>query len=126
MWLNAVLPAITYAEKLKEPINVKAGQKMIIETNVTGHPTPTVVWTFNEQPVDLVKGIAVENKGTSYKLHSSAAITSHAGTYKLKAENKAGEATAEFIVVVKGKPTVLIFSATIKFLACQSAISFLI
>jgi len=98
----SVSPTIRHSDQLKSPLTLRAGQKFIIETTVTGVPTPTTSWTHNGQPLTPTAQLTIDVTPTSSKLTVTQASADHSGTYVLKADNVVGSTTAEFMITVKG------------------------
>jgi hypothetical protein len=98
----AVAPAITYEDKLKSTQNLKGGQKLVINANISGIPTPTAKWSHNDQPLEPSNHVTIETNSTYSKLTITEAVAENSGTYKMLAENEVGSADAEFTIDVKG------------------------
>ena len=101
--LGLVHPAIEYSDKLREQQTLRGGQKLVIETAITGIPTATASWTVNDQPLEPSHNISIETSAGGSKLTLSDVVAQNSGMYKLTAENTVGSATAEFDVIIKGK-----------------------
>ena len=98
----AAKPTITYDDKFKDAVKVKAGAKVLIETAITGVPTPTSGWRFRDAALSADKNVHPEAEPTYGRLTVLAAERSNAGDYTLTAENAVGKAEATFTLIVKG------------------------
>ncbi len=95
-------PTITYDDKFKDTIVVKAGNKIAIEANIAGVPTPTSSWSYKDAALEPSKHIQAETQKTYGRLTVLDAQRPNSGDYKLTAENAVGKAEATFTLVVKG------------------------
>ena len=101
--LFAVSPAISYDDKLTEVQKLKGGQKLTIDTKISGVPTPTVTWSHDGQPLQPDEQVSIDTSSTQSKLVISDISAQRSGKYKIVAENEVGFADAEFVFEVKGK-----------------------
>jgi len=92
-------PVITYDDKYKSAVKLKAGSTLTISVDVVGSPTPKVSWLQVEEPV---ASSSVETKDNHSTLTVKNATSKHAGKITVKAENKVGADSAEFTVEIKG------------------------
>ena len=101
--VSSAPPRIAYYKRYQRQV-LNAGNSLSISVNVSGLPVPAVTWYHNG--VLLHSGIACSIK--TYETHSSLSVRSvdlsHGGTYKVVADNKAGDTEAEFEVIVLDKP----------------------
>lgn len=95
-------PTLKFADHLYEPQTLKAGEKLVLDGVITGVPTPTTTWTFNNAPLQAADHVFVEIKDTSTKVTFVDVTLSESGTYKVQAENTVGMAEQEFSITVKG------------------------
>ncbi len=102
MFSFSAKPTITYDDKYKDVITVKAGSKVSIDTTISGVPTPTSAWRFKDAPLDADKNVQPEAQPTYGRLTIHAAERGNAAEYTLTAENEVGKADATFTLVVKG------------------------
>ena len=82
---------------------LRGGQKLVVETTITGIPTATASWSMNDQPLEPSHHVAIETSAMGSKLTLTDVKAECTGVYKLTAENTVGSATAEFDIVVKGE-----------------------
>ena len=98
----AALPTIKHEDWLKDTQHLLAGQRLVIETKISGIPKPSISWTYNEQPVLQSNHVSVETKNGTSTLTLSEVTLAESGSFKVKATNEVGSAEAEFKVDVKG------------------------
>lgn len=96
-------PAIAYDDKLTEVQKLKGGQKLILDTKISGIPAPSVTWNHDDQQLEASNQVSIDSSSTHSKLVISDVSAQHAGKYKIIAQNEVGFAEAEFFVEVKGK-----------------------
>ena len=96
-------PVIDYDASLKKPQAVKAGASITINVTITGVPTPEVRWFLDETELETGGDITIETSEGSSRITIKKASAKDAGKYVVAAENEAGEASAEFEVIVKGE-----------------------
>ena len=104
-WKDCIIaakPTITYDDKFKDTIKVKAGAKVVIDTEISGVPAPKSAWTFEDKDLEADKNVHPEAQPTYGRVTILAAERPNAGQYKLTAENSVGKAEATFTLVVKG------------------------
>lgn len=75
------------------------GSSLTIPVQVAGFPVPTVEWTFSNAPVNESY---VSTDSTSTNLSIKRLEPQHHGVFRVKASNVAGEATAEFEIILNG------------------------
>ena len=97
-----VAPKIEYDAQYKQPVALNAGATLTLPVTVTGVPTPKVVWYFGDNEMKSGNGTSIETKDKTSKLTVKNTTGANAGVYKVKAENAAGSAEAEFKVTMKG------------------------
>ena len=97
------MPTIEHADSLKDTIQLKGGQKLVIETKISGIPKPSASWTYNDQPLETGNNVYVETTGSTSKVTVNDITAATGGKYQIKAENVVGADTTDFTVVVKGK-----------------------
>ena len=103
LFIPSAKPTITYDDKFKEPLKVKAGAKVVIDTTISGAPPPTSGWTFKDKDLEADKNVHPEAQPAYGKVTIYAAERTNAGPYKLTAENSVGKTEATFTLVVKGR-----------------------
>ena len=92
-------PVITYDDKYKSALKLKAGSTLTITVNVTGTPTPKVSWLQAGEPVAATSIDTKDNYSTLTVKNVSSKL---AGQIQVKAENKVGTDSAEFTVEIQG------------------------
>ncbi|KAL3275186.1 hypothetical protein HHI36_019955 [Cryptolaemus montrouzieri] len=103
----SITPAIpTQAPSIISPLSnvmARAGQKIKLECEVTGLPTPELVWYQNGYPLKETREQKLQREGDRATLVIFEAFPKDAGTYKVTATNLAGEASSTCSVSVKGR-----------------------
>ena len=88
---------------------VPIGQSASFSCNVTGEPTPTILWQFNGQQITESSKYTVSTLTsgdvTRSMLTVSALLTSDSGTYSCYAENDHLNETASAMLTVQSKAT---------------------
>jgi len=97
--LSTGKPAITYDDKYKAAVKLKAGSTLTISVNVVGTPTPKVSWLQAGEPVAATSIDTKDNYSTMTVKNVTSKL---AGQIQVKAENKVGTDSAEFTVEIKG------------------------
>ncbi|XP_063701950.1 titin homolog isoform X2 [Culicoides brevitarsis] len=83
-------------------VMARVGQKIKLECEVVGIPTPEVFWLHNDKP--LTRGdIKVHYENEKASLVINEAFLKDAGVYTITAKNIAGEVSSASSVCVKGK-----------------------
>ena len=98
------LPKIDYDSKI-EHTSTKAGSMFILQTQVSGYPTPTTKWSHNGKPLSTSLDTTVDKTADSNTLTVKRTSSKQSGKYVLNAENEVGTTTAEFNVTIIGKPS---------------------
>jgi len=100
--LISVAPKIEYDAQYKKPVSLNAGAVLTLPVMVSGVPAPKVTWYFGDNELKPGNGTTIETKENASKLTVKNTSGANAGTYRVKAENVAGSAEAEFKVSMKG------------------------
>ena len=79
------------------------GATLSLEVNVSGCPTPTVSWFHGDAKLFNSSRVIMESAGSWSYLKVKSLTEEDAGIIKVKAENSAGQDSAEFRVTVKSK-----------------------
>jgi len=98
-----VAPKIEYDKK---PVSLNAGAVLTLPVTVSGVPAPKVTWYLGDNELKTGNGTTIETKDTASKLTIKNTSAANAGSYRVKAENAAGSAEAEFKVSMKGNSPV--------------------
>ena len=102
LFLILAHPQIKHEDSLKETQVLRVGQKVGLNTEISGIPAPEVSWSVDGQPLLSNGNIFIEGTISTSNVVVAQAERRHAGVYTLSLENLVGKATAEFTVVVKG------------------------
>ncbi|XP_015607040.1 titin isoform X3 [Cephus cinctus] len=84
-------------------IMARAGQKVKLECEAKGIPTPNLNWSHNGKSVKESRDLKIQTEGAKSTLVISEAFPKDAGSYSVSARNLAGEATSSCNVSVKGR-----------------------
>ncbi|CAG2066231.1 unnamed protein product, partial [Timema podura] len=85
-------------------VMARAGQKIKLECEVTGLPTPELSWIQNGKPVKETRDLKTQyDEDFKATLTITEAFPKDAGVYVVSAKNIAGEATSSCNVSVKGR-----------------------
>nr|CAD7575774.1 unnamed protein product [Timema californicum] len=85
-------------------VMARAGQKIKLECEVTGLPTPELSWIHNGKPVKETRDLKTQyDEDFKATLTITEAFPKDAGVYVVSAKNIAGEATSSCNVSVKGR-----------------------
>ncbi|GFT67998.1 hypothetical protein NPIL_385641 [Nephila pilipes] len=84
-------------------VMARAGQKLRLECSVTGQPQPEISWLHNAKTLKETRDTKLSFDGTNVTLVITEAFPKDAGMYTVNARNKAGEATSNCNVSVKGR-----------------------
>ena len=92
---------------MKQPsIRQTESGSIILESELTAHPAPTVTWLMNSKPVNLGGRITtnmVEESGIyTISMEISQVTSADEGEYKAVVKNAYGQATATLNVDLKG------------------------
>jgi len=93
-------PVITYDDRYKSTVALKAGSTLTISVAVSGAPTPRVTWQQDGEAVPGAAVDAADHQSTLTVKNVTRKLT--AGKIVVTAENKVGKDSAEFTVDVKG------------------------
>ena len=102
---DAAAPTIDYEAKLKSAQQLKAGASLIIPTKIAGIPAPKVEWSLKGEPLGASASVIIETTEGQSTLTLKSLTGRSTGKVKVTATNVAGQASAEFDVVVKGRLT---------------------
>ncbi|XP_068967253.1 titin isoform X4 [Bombus flavifrons] len=81
----------------------RAGQRVKLECEAKGNPTPTLTWYHDGRPVEETMNLKIQTDAGRTSLIISEAFAKDAGCYTVVAKNNAGEATVSCNVSVKGR-----------------------
>ncbi|XP_043261539.1 uncharacterized protein LOC122402644 [Colletes gigas] len=81
----------------------RAGQRIKLECEARGNPTPTLTWYHDGRPIEETMNLKIQTDGNRSNLVISEAFAKDAGCYMVVARNEAGEATVSCHVSVKGR-----------------------
>ncbi len=81
----------------EKPLYVKEGETIVLQVQVTGSPTPSLSWYFNDEEVTEGYSLSLAQDGT---LTIPSAEPRHSGAYRLVATNTAGSVSKEVHVTV--------------------------
>ncbi|XP_046998678.1 muscle M-line assembly protein unc-89 isoform X3 [Schistocerca americana] len=84
-------------------VMARAGQKIKLECEVTGLPSPQISWSHNNKPVKETRDLKVQYENNKATLVITEAFPKDAGIYVVTAKNIAGEASSSCNVSVKGR-----------------------
>ncbi|XP_075228866.1 zormin isoform X2 [Lycorma delicatula] len=84
-------------------VMARAGQKIKLECEISGEPTPQITWLFNGKQVKDTRDLKILYENGKAVLIISEAFPKDAGTYSVRAVNMAGEVTGSCQVSVKGR-----------------------
>ncbi|XP_031348623.1 titin isoform X3 [Photinus pyralis] len=84
-------------------VMARAGQKIKLECEVSGLPTPSLTWSHNGKPVKETRELKFQSEDNHHTLVISEAFPKDAGTYVATALNDVGESTSTCNVTVKGR-----------------------
>ena len=76
------------------------GERVHVEAKVEGHPSPTLVWYYNEEAVVADYSIEIDEQGS---LFFPGIELNHSGVYKVVATNDSGQAEKVVNVIVKSE-----------------------
>ena len=85
------------------PTVCKVGDKVNIETVITGKPQPKLKWYHNGKHFKSGKNVTIKENGSTYCLSISKAELKNDGDYTVKAENEAGGAQTSANICVQGE-----------------------
>ncbi|CAG9864548.1 unnamed protein product [Phyllotreta striolata] len=102
--------------KLLTDVLVSEGDRVILEGNVAGEPTPDVKWLLNNLPVtDTEHFVFTRDDDGNFKLEIANVKPEDKGVYTVKATNSAGEAKCFAQLIVKSfKPTDTVLHEEVK------------
>ena len=84
------------------------GQQLNVWMTISGHPSPEVTWTCNDEDLLKDKEVSLMSSGDKHLMSITKAASRHRGVYKIKAVNAAGEDVKEMSVTVLGMYLVLV------------------
>lgn len=91
-----------FIQKLK-PAHIMDGEPLKLICQVSGYPTPKVIWSRDKQTLTEDKGIQiVQDVNGICELHMPEVFVEDTGIYACKAINKFGKATTKTNVVIEG------------------------
>lgn len=96
-------PVLEIDLRFQRKQQVKAGKTLSLEAGVSGIPAPKVTWYMNDEPVSLSNGTTVEGDKTHSVLTVRRARADNIGRFKVVAENKVGNDSAQFDVLLLGE-----------------------
>ncbi|XP_066957162.1 uncharacterized protein [Macrobrachium rosenbergii] len=107
--------------KRLQPAVVSVGERLHLEIDVTGTPSPDVAWTRDGMPISPSEHFAIRSEGTRHILVIQQASSEDSGRYSAIASNSAGRAESladvRVMQVVKEPPTTsthtIIFTDTV-------------
>ena len=88
---------------------VSAGERVKLDCNYSGEPTPEVIWTKegSDSPIESnrTQAISVTTTPESTKLAFNNVTKAQEGTYILTVTNANGKETVSFKVVIRDRPS---------------------
>lgn len=81
-------------------ITVKEGEPIYLDVKVSGEPAPEIAWFVNGKPLQSTNHKRVENIPYNTKFFNDNPERKDTGTYKIVAQNKFGQDTAEIEINV--------------------------
>ena len=84
------------------------GQQLNVWMTISGHPSPEVTLTCNDENVLKDKEVNLMSSGDKHLMSITKAGGRHRGVYKIKAVNAGGEDVKEISVTVLGMYLVLV------------------
>ncbi|XP_068215232.1 uncharacterized protein [Palaemon carinicauda] len=78
--------------KRLQPAVVSVGERLHLEIDVTGTPSPNVTWTRDGMPITPSEHFAIRSEGTRHILVIQQAVADDSGRYSAIASNSAGRA----------------------------------
>ncbi|XP_033210464.1 titin isoform X2 [Belonocnema kinseyi] len=102
---DVAAPLTEKPQIISSPSNIMArtGEKVKLECEATGNPTPTLIWTHDGNPIEDTSTLKIHTDGGRTSLVISEAFPKDAGSYVVIVRNSAGEVTASCNVSVKGR-----------------------
>lgn len=88
-------------------ITVKEGEPIYLDVKVSGEPAPEIAWFVNGKPLQSTNHKRVENIPYNTKFFNDNPERKDTGTYKIVAQNKFGQDTAEIEINVICKFVIL-------------------
>lgn len=88
-------------------ITVKEGEPIYLDVKVSGEPAPEIAWFVNGKPLQSTNHKRVENIPYNTKFFNDNPERKDTGTYKIVAQNKFGQDTAEIEINVICKFAIL-------------------
>ncbi|XP_067613922.1 twitchin isoform X10 [Eurosta solidaginis] len=85
--------------------NIKAGEPIYLDIQVTGEPAPEVIWSQNGKSLLTHSSIRVENLPYNTKYINSNPERKDTGVYKIVATNRSGQDQVEFKINIITKPS---------------------
>ena len=82
---------------------VSVGSRLYIESELSGHPAPTLRYQLNGQPLKPELGVLTGNEGGKVFIEIKTVEQKHAGVYTIIANNQAGRDVIEYTVKVTGR-----------------------
>ena len=95
-------PKLDYDNKLESKQIRKAGSTLTIEVNISGIPTPEVMWLLDEEPVEKSPRISIDITDDFTTITVKNVTLDDTGVYKIVAKNVVGQAEAVFDISIKG------------------------
>lgn len=86
-----------------QDVCISEGESAILVTQITGKPTPKVVWSKDGTPDT---SLPAKVQGETYSLTLIKPSPGDAGRYSVTATNKHGTATTACQLIVEGKKTI--------------------
>ena len=90
-------------EGITQAHTVEVGSRLYIESELSGHPAPTLRYQLNGQPLKPELGVLTGTEGGKVFIEIKTVTEKHAGVYTVIAENQAGGDVIEYTVNVTGR-----------------------
>lgn len=103
------MPLLEYDNRLKSKQILKAGTSLSLQVNISGIPSPTVTWLFDDAPIEKSARLSIDTTEEFSTITVKNALLDDGGVYSIIAKNDVGEAKAEFDIIVKGLFCFIIF-----------------
>lgn len=95
-------PKLEYDNKLKSQQIMKAGSTLTVEVNISGIPSPKIVWQKDGQPIEKTPRLSIDITDEITTLKIKNTTQDDTGVYSVVAENTVGKAEASFDINVRG------------------------
>ncbi|KAH9498303.1 hypothetical protein Btru_006488 [Bulinus truncatus] len=98
------MPTLEYDNRYKSAQTVRAGSTIVLKVNVSGIPSPSILWLLDGEILEKSDRVSLETNPEYSTLTIKNAAIEDTGIYTIIAENVVGKAVADFEVNIKDKP----------------------